>query len=440
MAPTATAPAHDLDMSFLSEILDQELRILKKSIDSFVVNHSSSNRPIALVSSGGTVCDLEVNSVRCLDNFSTGLRGATCVEEFLKRGYAVVHLWRAGSASPFARVLSQVLSGSPANHALDVDSMGRLFATDLDQEEEYVKAVLQQDPFLSDPAANSEVTCSQHPAREEIGLHRSIKHNNRIQRALSERATVLSDQRLLTIPFRTVEEYLGRLQLISTSLNDCPITMCFLAAAVSDFYIPQAQRTEHKIQSANDGLTIHLEPVPKAIGQLRRNWAPEAFVVSFKLETDPQILREKSERAVSRYGCHMVIGNLLKSRHEKIWLLQPPDQRNKHPSDASDASDWPLTEITRPVSDDPDALESKLVDTVVQAHFEYISWHFHIGGSGIKAAMEAQARLKERKRRVHRAAMVEKVKGLCTEATGVILALVLSYSINSILQRRLRGG
>jgi len=63
------------------------------------------------------------------------------VEGFLKRGYAVVHLWRQGSASPYGRLLSQSLGISHANHGVTCDSLGLLFAgTDTDQEEEMVKA------------------------------------------------------------------------------------------------------------------------------------------------------------------------------------------------------------------------------------------------------------------------------------------------------------
>jgi hypothetical protein len=96
-------------------------------------------------------------------------------------------------------------------------------------------------------------------------------------------------------------------------------------------------------------------------------------------------------------------------------------------------------EIARSVSDDSDALESKLVDSVVQAHFEFISWHFRANGSGVKAAMEAQARLKEKKRRIHREEMWKNVQGMLLEVAGIGLALILSYSINTALQMRMRG-
>ncbi|OEU15417.1 DNA/pantothenate metabolism flavo protein, partial [Fragilariopsis cylindrus CCMP1102] len=209
-------------------------------------------RPIALVSSGGTAADLEIHSVRCLDNFSTGKRGAISVEELLKRGYAVIHLWRRGSASPYGRVLSQAIM------------------------------------------------------------------------ALIERQSALEEGRIMTISFRSVEEYLAKLQLSSESLRDSQaLAMFFLCGAVSDFYVPLAERSTHKIQSQSNCLNLKLWPVPKVMGLLRRKWAPDAFVCSFKLETDVSILRRKAEGAVEKYGCHMVVGNLLKTRYDQVYILAP---------------------------------------------------------------------------------------------------------------------
>ena len=66
--------------SFVDGIPSEDRRSLDLELQSFVIRHASHNRPIALVSSGGTAADLEVNSVRCLENFSTGKRGAISVE------------------------------------------------------------------------------------------------------------------------------------------------------------------------------------------------------------------------------------------------------------------------------------------------------------------------------------------------------------------------
>ncbi len=55
---------------------------------------NSPNRRIALVTSGGTTVPLENQTVRFIDNFSAGTRGATSAEYFLQAGYAVIFLHR----------------------------------------------------------------------------------------------------------------------------------------------------------------------------------------------------------------------------------------------------------------------------------------------------------------------------------------------------------
>lgn len=50
--------------------------------------------------------------------------------------------------------------------------------------------------------------------------------------------------------------------------------------------------------------------VPKMLGTLRRTWAPEAFIVSFKLETDEQILTSKVMACVSQ----LMLGKLKLSK------------------------------------------------------------------------------------------------------------------------------
>jgi phosphopantothenate-cysteine ligase len=121
--------------------------------------------------------------------------------------------------------------------------------------------------------------------------------------------------------------------------------LVYLAAAVSDFYVPYDKMAAHKIQSRDYGiiapssslpngeggdamtiqpdgtLTVKLYPVPKTIPNLRQVWCPDAFVVSFKLETDSTILRKKSVLAMEKADVHMVIGNVLATRYEKVFVL-----------------------------------------------------------------------------------------------------------------------
>ena len=111
---------------------------------------------------------------------------------------------------------------------------------------------------------------------------------------------------ILMVPFVTMTDYLRELEDISklmSSYSSIP-KLTYLAAAVSDFYIPPEKMVEHKIQSreyGDGGLDLHLEPTPKRLGHIKNEWNindtesipkpfNETFLVSFKLETDLNIL------------------------------------------------------------------------------------------------------------------------------------------------------
>uniref|UniRef100_A0A915IW65 Uncharacterized protein n=1 Tax=Romanomermis culicivorax TaxID=13658 RepID=A0A915IW65_ROMCU len=62
---------------------------------------------------------------------------------------------------------------------------------------------------------------------------------------------VVAQNRLLSIEFVTLNDYLALLLLVSKHLERCgSYSMLYLAAAVSDFYIPQAELK--KVCSNND--------------------------------------------------------------------------------------------------------------------------------------------------------------------------------------------
>lgn len=51
------------------------------------------------------------------------------------------------------------------------------------------------------------------------------------------------------------------------------------------------------------------------------SWVPEAFVISFKLETDESILITKATEALKKYNHHLVIGNILNTRKYKVTFV-----------------------------------------------------------------------------------------------------------------------
>ena len=63
---------------------------------------SLAYKPVVLVTSGGTSVPLEKNTVRSIENFSTGTRGARSAEYFLRAGHPVIFFHRTGTLCPFA--------------------------------------------------------------------------------------------------------------------------------------------------------------------------------------------------------------------------------------------------------------------------------------------------------------------------------------------------
>lgn len=113
------------------------------------------------------------------------------------------------------------------------------------------------------------------------------------------RNAVKDEGRLLSLPFKSVDEYLHMLKAVCSSVSvSGPRAMIYLAAAVSDYYIPPNEMPEHKIQSSDGSLTLTLRPTPKCLGMIKEEWCPQAFVVSFKLETDDSLLVKKASGAI----------------------------------------------------------------------------------------------------------------------------------------------
>ncbi|EDU50090.1 Dfp Phosphopantothenoylcysteine synthetase decarboxylase [Pyrenophora tritici-repentis] len=282
----------------------------------FVTRHANEGLRVVLVTSGGTTVPLEQQTVRYIDNFSAGTRGATSAEYFLQNGYAVIFLHRQFSLLPYSRHYSH-------NTRSFLDFM----------KEEGGKVVVDE------------------------------QHQDQMLRVLRQYNEVKRENKLLILSYVTITEYLWNLREVAQLMRPLgPKAMFYLAAAVSDFFVPQDRMVEHKIQSneefhqGTDGasggnvkppaartegksLIIDLEPVPKFLKQLVDGWAPEAMIVSFKLETDPSLLVTKARYALNKYSHHLVIGNLLLTRKWEVvfvsvldgekWIRVPTSRRTK---------------------------------------------------------------------------------------------------------------
>lgn len=163
---------------------------------------------------------------------------------------------------------------------------------------------------------------------------------------------------LHAIQFTTLAEYIHILRELTCQVLN-PLgskAMLYLAAAVSDFYIPSANMQKHKIQSNQGPLSLHLELVPKLLRPLVRHWCPNAFVISFKLETDESILLEKARVALNKYGHKLVIANILQTRKHRVVLVEEFDDEEVCIKD-----------------EDGIEIESVIVTKVVEKHKAFMS-------------------------------------------------------------------
>ncbi|KAI4251597.1 MAG: hypothetical protein LQ352_004758 [Teloschistes flavicans] len=264
----------------------------------FIAQHLQDGRRLVLVTSGGTTVPLEVQTVRFIDNFSAGTRGATSAEYFLEAGYAVIFLHRQFSLLPYSRHYSH-----STNCFLDFVREGE----------------------------NGEIVVN-------------VEYQEKMRRVWRKYTASKNDNTLLLLSFTSITEYLWALKEIAILMKPLgPKALFYLAAAVSDFFVPRDRMAEHKIQSSevhqtdeatqdptdvSKKLIVDLDPVPKLLRNLIDGWAPEGMVVSFKLETDPSILVSKAKKALTRYAHHLVIGNLLSTRKWEVVLVTPGDEEH----------------------------------------------------------------------------------------------------------------
>ncbi|KAK9478588.1 DNA/pantothenate metabolism flavoprotein [Lipomyces japonicus] len=287
---------------------------MTKQVQKFLDFHKHNR--VVLVTSGGTTVPLENQTVRFIDNFSAGTRGATSAEYFLEQGYAVLFLHRQFSLLPYSRHYSH------STHCF------------LDYMDERDGSV------VVDP-----------------------KYQEEMLSVLRKYQAARTKNLLLLLPFTTINQYLHTLRAISVIMQPLESRALFyLAAAVSDFFIPPSRIPEHKIQSKGGGnkLVMDLDPVPKFLNRLVEKWAPSAMIISFKLETDPTILIFKAEQALERYSHQLVIGNLLQTRKTEVVFVGPGQNH-----------DW--LRLSDEQQADGIEIECMIIPAVVKLHSQWIN-------------------------------------------------------------------
>ncbi|KAK4077520.1 uncharacterized protein Triagg1_3852 [Trichoderma aggressivum f. europaeum] len=366
---SATESLQAEDAYFASNPPPKQLAAHTALAETFITQHAAANRRVVLVTSGGTTVPLEKNTVRFIDNFSAGTRGATSAEYFLSAGYAVIFLHRQFSLLPYSRHYS---------HSTD---------------------------------------CLLDLLHEDSDGHVAVRPDDsvRILDVLRKYQSARRDNMLLLLPFVTIGDYLHELRAVARLMAPLGSSgLLYLAAAVSDFFVPPERLSEHKIQSTNiveklypknasspspspqiedeetfdnfdasprvprsKRLIIDLDPVPKFLKSLVEGWAPLGMIVSFKLETDPRILVHKARYSLERYQHHLVVGNLLSTRKWEVVFVAPGREdrwlRVARLGGWGDAEGRPLRPDEAPEGDPEEEIEALIIPAVAELHDAHIA-------------------------------------------------------------------
>ncbi|KAG8833200.1 hypothetical protein FRC17_011148 [Serendipita sp. 399] len=348
-----------------------------QGVRDFVETSRQRGRRIALVTSGGTTVPLELNvcvidldfrrttlnkhsiefafSITSLlvsiwiticawlpnlnvdSNYRHRTRGATSAEYFLENGYAVIFLHRQFSQQPFLRHYSH--STNPFLDFLTIEN-STCSGSDSDQ---------------------STPVITVNPPAEGFPL---------LLRVLRADKQVKQDGTLHTVTFVTINDYLFLLRGIAGILGSGEghgqDTLYYLAAAVSDFFLPRQKLSEHKIQSGKGSLLIEMDQVPKILKPLVDEWTPKGYI----LETDPLLLVPKARAALERYGHQLVIGNELHTRKYEVVFVERKTERQ---IGSGPSSDGDFTEEWIRIGEHDDIeIEKLIVEKLMAKHEAWI--------------------------------------------------------------------
>ncbi|KAG0348925.1 hypothetical protein BG004_003642 [Podila humilis] len=207
---------------------------------------------------------------------------------------------------------------------------------------------------------------------DDQGIHVTPSYVEKMRPVLEKYKATQNAGTLLSLNFLTVNDYLFLLREAARIISRMDVNaMYYLAAAVSDFFIPADKMSEHKIQSGDGTLNLTMEQVPKILKPLVNDWTPKAFIVSFKLETDEALLPMKSRQALKRYGHQIVIGNILTTRKRLVNMITMDDACEIHLTQEEDE----VQHIE---------IESRIVPELIKRHSDWIEACGKHGHCGIR--------------------------------------------------------
>ncbi|XP_048207001.1 phosphopantothenate--cysteine ligase isoform X3 [Perognathus longimembris pacificus] len=103
---------------------------------------------------------------------------------------------------------------------------------------------------------------------------------------------------------------------------------------------------------------ITMKMVPKMLSPLVKDWAPKAFIISFKLETDPSIVINRARNALEVYQHQVVVANILESIHSSVVIVTKDSETKLLLTEE---------EVAKGI-----AIEEKIIDNLQSRHTAFI--------------------------------------------------------------------
>ncbi|KAM4872219.1 phosphopantothenate--cysteine ligase isoform 3-T5 [Thomomys bottae] len=103
---------------------------------------------------------------------------------------------------------------------------------------------------------------------------------------------------------------------------------------------------------------ITMKMVPKMLSPLVKDWAPKAFIISFKLETDPSIVISRARNALEVYQHQVVVANILESIHSSVVIVTKDSETKLLLTEE---------EVAKGI-----AIEEKIIDNLQSRHTAFI--------------------------------------------------------------------
>jgi len=92
------------------------------------------------------------------------------------------------------------------------------------------------------------------------------------------------------------------------------------------YFYPNQKTKTYEIQNTKECFIL----VTRPNSPYPLEWSPAAFTVTFKLETDPELLSTKASKALHTYGHQLVVGNILSTRRSSVIFYTKTGEGVEH--------------------------------------------------------------------------------------------------------------